>query len=236
MTGRGRRADAGRVVHQVWTHRAMPAVLLVLLVLTSLGWALDLRPLATVWGSVADWVAGLATAGALLFAAEQIRLTRQQRTDEERAHKESEAERRESQARAVSISSSWSPEREDVLQWELSNGADYAVDDVAVLIQVEEPEPEADTYAGAHALKRFGLHHHARRSSGSPLPERIRVTRCRSNGSPSSASCSRSSTSSSPTHGARRGCEVLAASSGSTSPSHSAEHGRQSVNRAARAP
>lgn len=55
------------------------------------------------WGTVGEWVGGLATAGGLLFAGHEISASRRDRAEEDRRRREQEGERREAMARAVGV-------------------------------------------------------------------------------------------------------------------------------------
>jgi hypothetical protein len=114
----------------VWRSPATRWLLLIACVVCAAGWVWELRPLETVWGNVAEWVGGLATAGGLYFAGRQIRHASQARAEEE-------AERREAQARAVALSEQWDHD-EDAEGFHIScrlvNGGDYPIDAVTINI------------------------------------------------------------------------------------------------------
>jgi hypothetical protein len=54
------------------------SILLGWALLATLGWTLDLRPLAPVWGNVAEWVAASTALLALVFAAQAVRAANRQ--------------------------------------------------------------------------------------------------------------------------------------------------------------
>lgn len=55
------------------------------------------------WGTVDEWVGGVATSGGLLFTGFEISASRRQRRDEEQRRLETEAERREAMAPTVGV-------------------------------------------------------------------------------------------------------------------------------------
>jgi hypothetical protein len=87
----------------VWQWAGAKWALLAVAVVATTGWALELRPLATVWGPVGTWVGGLATSAGVIFAGIQIRDARLQRKGEEEQRLQELIEHRERMARSVSV-------------------------------------------------------------------------------------------------------------------------------------
>jgi len=87
------------------------------------------------WGTVGEWVSGLATTAGLLFAGYQILLTRRQRVEEELARLTTEKEERVALARAAGLR--WTflvvPEERQV-HFRVHNGSKYPISDVCVWV------------------------------------------------------------------------------------------------------
>lgn len=117
----------------------------VLAVLFAGAWAWDLHPAEPVWGSFAEWFAGGATAGGLVFAAQQIRHATRQ-------HRDAQDAARLFQSRAVAIAS-WVEEEADQwrVSWEVTNSSDQPVFGVVVLIVDPDTVVTAD-YEQTEAL------------------------------------------------------------------------------------
>jgi membrane protein implicated in regulation of membrane protease activity len=119
----------------VWRSAAMRWLLMFGFTISAIGWRLALRPAATVWGTVAEWVAGLATSGGLIFAALQIRASLEQRKEEENRRQDELQEHRQAQARSVGVNveveqsdDSWT------IKYTIHNGGDYPIDDAMLVI------------------------------------------------------------------------------------------------------
>jgi hypothetical protein len=114
---------------RVWLGKPMRRGWLVpawaLLAVAALGWATRARPLEPVWGTIADWVAGLSQAGALIFLAWQIMVFRADQSD--RRQSEDAARRREHQAAARSVGVSVSMAAGQRILCEVFNGGSSPV-------------------------------------------------------------------------------------------------------------
>lgn len=100
----------------------------ILTVIFAAAWAGDLYPAEPVWGSIAEWFAGVATASGLIFAAQQIRHANRQ-------HRDAQEDARLFQSRAVAIAS-WVDKEAGRwrVSWEVKNSSDQPVFNVVVLI------------------------------------------------------------------------------------------------------
>lgn len=121
-------------------------LLAVPLVVVFILWQWDIAPMATVWGDVGTWVAGLATLGGLVYASRSLQGQTKQREAEERRRIEDELNRRLAHAREVAVSSRWkedesSPTRMRV-ELELINASPYPIDGVVLLIPAGGMEME----------------------------------------------------------------------------------------------
>lgn len=123
--------------------------------------------LAVQWGTVGEWVGGLATTGGLVFAGWQILLTRQERQKEEQRRLISEQQYREAMARSVSVQAAYETTNtaeihehhpcvaEDHWTWyravyHIHNGGDYPIDNVVLLFRDPgSPDEIDDPQAGA---------------------------------------------------------------------------------------
>ncbi len=131
---------------KAWRSSVVRWLLLAVAVITTLGWVLELRPLAAVWGPVGSWVGGIAAALGLIFTGIQIRDASEERAAEEVRRRQDaldlkqervrvEVERREAQARAVAVESlvqegdsGWT------FTYTVSNGGDYPIDNAVLLV------------------------------------------------------------------------------------------------------
>ena len=118
-----------------WRWAGTRWLLLAVAVAACAGWALDLRPVAVVWGPVGTWVGGLATAGGLVFTGVQLRDARRDRREEVDRRRQDEAERREAMARSVSVDTvvhrigdEW------VVDYTIVNGGDFPIENVVLLV------------------------------------------------------------------------------------------------------
>lgn len=110
------------------------------------GWAWRLQPMATVWGDVGTWFAGIVTLGGLYYAGRSLRLQTAQRATEDQRHRDEEVERRTAMARSVAVASSWennwSPpdnwlaekDRRMRIRCALVNATPYPIDAVVLMI------------------------------------------------------------------------------------------------------
>jgi hypothetical protein len=133
-----------------WHSPVTQWLLLLAAVVSTTGWILRVRPKAPVWGNIAEWVGGLATALALLFAAIQIREAKEQRIAEERHRVAAELEHREAMARAVGVRSVTYEENGSwYIDYALQNGGEYPIDNVVVVItDPGSPETRPEDQAG----------------------------------------------------------------------------------------
>jgi hypothetical protein len=133
-----------------WRSPVTQWLLLLAAIVSTTGWILRVRPIAPVWGNVAEWVGGLATALALLFAALQIRAAKEQRIAEEEHRIAAELEHREAMARAVGVRSVTYEDGGDwYVDYALQNGGEYPIDDVVVVIaDPGSPEHRPEDQAG----------------------------------------------------------------------------------------
>lgn len=92
------------------------------------------------WGTVGEWVGGLATAAGLVFAGWQIRRDALTRRAAENRRIEEEEARREAMARSVSVRADLTPTGREQgrflyqLDCRAHNGGDFPIDDVVVVI------------------------------------------------------------------------------------------------------
>lgn len=127
----------------LWNSAGFRVVLLFTAVTCAVGWWLELRPASTVWGSVGEWIAGLAAAGGLFFAAQEIHLSRQQRIEEAEQRRAEEAEHREAMARAVGVQGIPDKVKKQwTLKYTVHNGGQFPIDDVVVV--VSDPGRDGD--------------------------------------------------------------------------------------------
>lgn len=122
--------------------------------------------LALAWGTVGEWVGGLATAGGLIFAGLEIRMSMRQREAEEQRRREDEDKQRKAMARAVSINAyyeedddyvvrqgSWaSDEIKDVpwmkMEYTVHNGGEFPIHNVVVVVVDPGAEAEPEEQRG----------------------------------------------------------------------------------------
>jgi hypothetical protein len=92
--------------------------------------------LALQWGTVGEWVGGLATAGGLVFAALEIRATRRDRLAEERRRISETDAHREAMARAVGVNALPVLDQEGnwEVEYEIFNGGSYPIDNVMLVV------------------------------------------------------------------------------------------------------
>lgn len=127
----------------LWNSGGFRVVLLLTAVTCAVGWWLELRPASTVWGSVGEWIAGLAAAGGLFFAAQEIHLSRQQRVEEAEKRRSEEEEHREAMARAVAVQGIPNKYKKRwILKYTVYNGGRFPIDDVVLV--VSDPGREGD--------------------------------------------------------------------------------------------
>jgi len=133
-----------------WQSPVTSWMLLLVAVVSTTGWMFRVRPIAPVWGNVAEWVGGLATALALLFAALQIRAAKEQRVAEERHRMDAELEHREAMARAVGVRSfAYDEDGSWYVDYSLQNGGEYPIDDVVIVVtDPGSPEHRPEDQAG----------------------------------------------------------------------------------------
>ncbi len=156
-TQAGRNLLTVDMLREVWRSAPIRWALLAVAVVSTTGWVASLRPLATHWGSVGEWVAGLATAAGLIFAGRQIRDATAERAEEDARRRASEIERREAQARSVAV---WSVadrgrSRDDkwTIRYNVLNGGDYPVDNAVLLVADLRGDYDPITQRGtAHEL------------------------------------------------------------------------------------
>lgn len=101
-------------------------------------WRFSIAPMATVWGDIGTWVAGLATLAGLVYASLSLRAQIQQRKDELIQRRRDEEERREAQARAISVTSNWIPRKDSArcktmrIELEIINASPLPIDTVVL--------------------------------------------------------------------------------------------------------
>ncbi|MFR0638537.1 MULTISPECIES: hypothetical protein [Micrococcaceae] len=121
----------GREHGYFWT-LAIPLVTIFIL------WRWSIAPMATVWGDVGTWVAGLATLGGLIYASLSLQGQTKQREAEALRHIEDEQNRRLAHAREVAVSSRWTEDKSKPtrmrVELELINASPYPIDGVVLLI------------------------------------------------------------------------------------------------------
>lgn len=128
------------MIATAWRSAVTRWFLLISTVVFLVGWVLRIQPLAPVWGTVGEWVAGLATAGGLVFTGLAVRDSSRERAREEAARVIQEQQRQEAQARSVAITSTaqrGNGTKQWTVQWTVLNGGDYPVDNAVVLIAGE---------------------------------------------------------------------------------------------------
>lgn len=119
----------------LWNSGGFRVGLVFTAVICAVGWWLELRPVSTVWGSVGEWIAGLAAAGGLLFAAQEIHLSRQQRVEEAEKRRAEEEEHREAMARAVGVQGVPNKQKKRwTLKYTVHNGGQFPIDDVVLVV------------------------------------------------------------------------------------------------------
>jgi hypothetical protein len=128
-------------VAAAWRAPVTRWILLIIAAVCAVGWAWELRPLATQWGNVGEWVGGLGAAGGLFFAAIQIRQASLTRAAEAERREDDEQERREAQARSVALFSlAGERDGKHFVKYRLMNGGDYPIDNVVLVVA----DPGAD--------------------------------------------------------------------------------------------
>ena len=95
---------------------------------------------AVEWGTVGEWVGGLATAGGLIFAGWQIRQDSRSRRAAEKRRIEDEEARREAMARAVSVTADLKRVGREKGRYvyetdcRVHNGGEFPIDDVVLVV------------------------------------------------------------------------------------------------------
>lgn len=125
-------------------------LLTTLLVAAIIMWQKAIQPLEPVWGDIGTWVAGVATLIGLVYASLSLQGQTQQRRDEAAQRHQDEADQREAQARAISVTSNWIPLRNSEkcitmrIELELINASPFPIDTVVL----EHPIPNRHEEGG----------------------------------------------------------------------------------------
>lgn len=97
------------------------------------------------WGSAPEWITGLATAMALIFAGIQIRNSRVERHNDEQVRRETILEERLANTRAVSVRATFEPSQCPAadetcsrahysMEWELVNGGKFPIWQTVIVV------------------------------------------------------------------------------------------------------
>lgn len=108
------------------------------LVLLFVLWRREIAPVATIWGDVGTWVAGLGTVVGLVYASLSLQGQTKQRVVEELRRAEDKRSLEKAHARQVAVSSAWKQDKYNAsrmrIELELINASPYPIDGVVLLI------------------------------------------------------------------------------------------------------